>query len=285
MAELKTLVRDVDRTPYLFTLRHLAAQRGLSLEFILAQPGEPWAERLSDGTVDLIAENYWGLQRERAKGARDGIESVADLRGKRMAIRGFPGTPQALIPAMWLSDIGLADAVELVSIADAEVGRWGHWKAVADGRTEACFITNLYCEAPLAAGLHEVPYERYYFEGMNVTLTTREDVLERRHGDIQALVDSAFETHRAFRNNDPQVLQIMQQECRTALEEHLGNLDDRRLEWVFQVLRDELAEQPVPRIEGVLNAHRVIRDSDVNRRFNPMLMWDLSFARQAVRAQ
>jgi ABC-type nitrate/sulfonate/bicarbonate transport system substrate-binding protein len=303
MPELKVLYRDVDRTPYFFSLRHFAKKRGLDLELIVAKPGEPWADRLRDGIVDFIGENYWGLQRERAKGAPfvcvgsvvnhftekllagPSIQSVADLKGKRMAIRGAPGTPQFLIPAMWLEDIGLAGQVELVSIPDSEVGRWGHWKAVADGRTQATFITNICCEPPLAAGLHPVPFDAYYFEGLNVTLTTREDLVEQRRQDVQALVNAVFDTTAAFKANDPAVFDIIKRECREPLKDHFQVPNDAWLEWLFKELRDELADQPVPTPRGVVNAHRAISDSDENRRFNPMLMWDLSFAREAAKGR
>jgi ABC-type nitrate/sulfonate/bicarbonate transport system substrate-binding protein len=301
MSTLKVLYRDVDRTPYLFTMRHFARQYGLELELILALPGEPWGERLEGEIVDVIAENYWGLQRLRAKGApfvtvgsvvntftekllaTGDIHSVTDLKGKKLAIRGVIHTPQALIPRMWLQDIGMDKDVEVVPVPDEEVGRWGHWKWVADGRCQACFITNIYCDEPLAAGLHEVPYDEYYFEGMNVTLTTTEHLAATKHDDVQDLVNAAFDATRAFKSNDPLVLRIMREEAWEPLKEHLDVSDEPALQNLFGMLRDELADAPVPKPEGVLNAHRVIRDSDETRRFNPMLMWDLSFAREAAR--
>src|SRR6202030_1679351 len=66
---------------------------------------EDWGEALKRGEVDAIAENYWALVRYRAAGdpfitvgsaahwwrekllARPGIATVADLRGKRLAVR------------------------------------------------------------------------------------------------------------------------------------------------------------------------------------------------------
>lgn len=301
MSSLQVLYRDVDRTPYLFTMRHFARAHELDLDLILALPGEPWGERLESESVEVIAENYWGLQRFRARGAqfvtvasvvntftekllaRGDIHSVGDLEGKKLAIRGVIHTPQALIPRMWLQDIGLDRSVEVVPVPDEEVGRWGHWEWVADGRCDACFITNIYCEAPLAAGLHEVPYDTYYFEGMNVTLTTTEHLAATRREDIQNLVNAAFDATHAFKSNDPAVLSIMRDEAWQPLKEHLDLPDVAALEKLFGILRDELADLPVPRPEGVLNAHRVIRDSDETRRFNPLLMWDLSFAREALR--
>src|SRR5918996_1569973 len=128
MAGLRLLYRDVDRTPFLFTLGQCARKHGVDLEFLRPTQGDTlWAERLQSGDVDVIAENYWGLQNSRAKGAPfitiasvsnamperlvggPSVNSEADLRGKRLAVR--QTGPQLLYPTMWLKDRGLFDAV------------------------------------------------------------------------------------------------------------------------------------------------------------------------------
>ncbi|MFT9480654.1 phosphate/phosphite/phosphonate ABC transporter substrate-binding protein [Streptomyces sp. 11-1-2] len=104
--------------------------------------GQDWGELLLAGEVDVIGENYWGLQSYRAIGqpllclasnthtwnekllVAPGIESLDDLRAKRFALRS-PG-PQALLPKVWLADIGLAPSAEVHTYSDQEVGRWSH---------------------------------------------------------------------------------------------------------------------------------------------------------------
>src|SRR5262245_44176057 len=167
MSTLNVLYRDTDRIPYLFTLRETAKRQGLDLNFVRSSPANPgWADKLEKGDVDFIAENYWGLQAFRARGtpfitvasivnrmtemllANDSVRSVDDLRGKKFAVRG--GGPQLFLPGLWLKDLGLDRVVEQVVIPDSEVGRWGHWKKVANGECAACFMTTICSMEPLA---------------------------------------------------------------------------------------------------------------------------------------
>jgi ABC-type nitrate/sulfonate/bicarbonate transport system substrate-binding protein len=302
MRSLRLLYRDIDRTPYLFTLRHCARRYDLELDVVRAEVGGEWAERLARGDVDIIAENYWGLQSERARGlpfitfgcavntwneklvVHPSIRSLDDLRGKTLALR-TPG-PQELLPKLWLQDRGLAQDVSTALYTDREVGRWGQWKKVVDGECHAFFITHLYSEAPLAAGLRELPYDTYYFEGGNVTLTTTEDVIRERRQDIQGCMNAAFDATHLFKTDATTVLRIMRDESLELLREHLDVPDDESLAKVYRILRDELAEIPVPTAAGIDNAWRMrLESSPELRDFNPLLMWDLSFARDALEAR
>jgi hypothetical protein len=300
MAELRLLYRDVDRTPYLFTLRQCARQYGLELDVVRAGLGAGgWAERLESEEVDVIAENYWGLQNDRARGAPfvafaavsnalperllvdSSVQSIGDLRGKKLAVRGTG--PQTLFPAMWLKDHGLAQDVEQVVYSERDTGRWGHWKKVVTGECQACFVTDLYKDAPLAAGLHEIPYELYPFAGGNVTLTTTEGVIRRKRPELQSLVDAAFATNRAFKTDPAMVLKIIREEALDLLREHFDNPDDAWLEKAHRMLADELADIPVPTVEGIINAIRIqVEQQRHLQEFNPLLMWDFSFAREAM---
>ncbi|WP_432838509.1 ABC transporter substrate-binding protein [Dactylosporangium sp. CA-092794] len=307
MHTLSVTYRDVDRTPYLFTLRHCAARRGLGLRIVrydmsrlTAGPtGHDWGDLLLDGEIEVIAENYWGLQSYRARRlplvcvastasrwpekllAGPGVAAVDDLRGKRFALRS-PG-PQALLPQLWARDVGLGSSVEFVTYPDRQYGRMGHWRKVVEGECDACFVPNLYAGEALAAGLTEVPYKPYPFEGATVTLTTTEAVAERKRDAVQALVDAAFDATDLFRRDPGQVLGIMRSQCRELLAEHFGELDDAGLARLQAILRDELSELPVPTPEGVSIARRIrLGSAPELEHYNPMIMWDLSFARRAM---
>ena len=307
MDSLRVLYRDIDRTPYLFTMRHCAERRGLKLEMlrfgqarVSAGPtGHDWGDLLLAGDVDVIAENYWGLQSYRAAGqpvicvasttnewneklfVAEGIESLNDLRGKRFALRS-PG-PQSLLPRLWLADLGLGSSVEFVTYDDADVGRWRQWAKVADGQCQACFVTNIYADQAVRAGLRELPCQPYPFVGANVTLTTTEAIAGTYPGAVQALVDAAFDATELFTTDPDTVLGIMRSECAELLGEHFPGLDDAWLGRILPVLRDELAPLPVPTAEGVSVAWRIRLDTAPElREYNPMIMWDLSFARSAI---
>ena len=308
MDSLRLLYRDVDRTPYLFTLKACAERLGLKLELTrfdmmsLASPGPTgldWGELLLSGAVDAVGENYWGLQSYRAAGrpvlclasntslwtekllVGPGIKSIGDLRGTRFALRS-PG-PQALLPKVWLADMGLASSVEVVTYPDQEVGRWGHWTKVASGECQACFLTNVYADRALAAGLTELPYTPYPFEGGNVTLTITEELAQRQPEAVQALVDAAFDATAAFKSDPETVLAIMRTQCAQLLAENFGELDDDRIRRLYEVLRDELSDSPLPTPEGIASARRIrLGTAPELEAYNPMIMWDLGYARRAI---
>ena len=56
------------------------------------------------------------------------------------------------------------------------------------------------------------------------------------------------------------------------------------LRHLYEILRDELDDPPVPTLEAVLNMRRMrLKSAPELASFNPLLMWDLSFARRALR--
>lgn len=294
MPSLRLLYRDIDRLPYLCVLKEACSDRGLELVMVKAE-GREFGELLQRGQVDVLAENYWGLQSFRARGEpfisvasavsllnerlfiHPDLDGLSDLNGKRFAIR--ETGPQLLIPGLWLKDHGLK--VQQVVYSERDTGRWGHWKKVAEGECQGCFVTDLYAHAPRAAGLKEIPIARYGFLG-NVTLMLTEGLTGGRSADVQTLVDSCFAATRTFKTDREATLRIMAGEPRQLLEKQLEVRDDASLERIYETLRDELSDTPVPTTDAIWNVWRMRLDTApelVN--FNPLLMWDLSFARRA----
>jgi hypothetical protein len=303
MDRLRILYRDADRTPYLFVLRRCARKLGLDIDFLSASARDPeWSERLEREEVDLVSDNYWRLQLDRARGVpyvaiatasnvfpeklfvHPTVQSIEDLRGKRLAVRS--AGPQLLFPRMWLKDHGLEEDVEQVVCAESESGRWGHWKKVATGECHACFITDLYVDAPKHAGLKELPYARYPYADGYITFTTTEGILGRKRDVLQVLVNAAFQASRLFKTDAATVLAVMREETWELLGEHFDLPDDRSLESVYAKLVEGFSDMPIPTAEGISNAHRLqMGNSPEIDQFNPLLMWDFSFAREALKAQ
>jgi hypothetical protein len=302
MARLRVLYRDVDRTPYLFTLRRCARRLGLEIDLLSASARDPeWSERLEREEVDVISDNYWRLQLDRARGVpyvaiatasdvfpeklfvHPSVQSLDDLRGKRFAVR--PAGPQLLFPRLWLKDHGLIGDVEQVVYPESETGRWGHWKPVAAGGCHACFITDLYVDAPRQAGLKELPVERYPYADGYITFTTTEGIVERKREALQLLVNAAFAASRLFTTDAASALAVMREESWELLREHFELPDERSLAAVYARLVEGFSAIPVPTAEGIHNAHRLQmgQSSEIDE-FNPLLMWDFSFARAALKA-
>lgn len=303
---LRILYRDPDRFPYLALMRRCARQRGVDLELerwafgpTVTTTGEEWGDLLEREEIDVIAENYWGLQTYRARGVPfvtlasasnswteklyvdPSITGVNDLAGTRMAVRGVG--PQTLFPGMWLADAGLAAEVDAVVFPESETGRWGHWQKVADGTCQSCFMTPLYAPRALAAGLVELPYQPYLFDGGHVTLTTTEHLAAAKQPLIQTLIDAAFGASALFAEGAAIVKETMRNECMGLLTEHFpAAADESELTRIENVIRAELAPVPIPTAAGIATAHRMrLRQAPELASFNPLTMWDLSFARRA----
>jgi hypothetical protein len=296
MGTIRLLYRDFDRAPYLYTVRACAAKRGLDVDVKKAELGGRYPEFLIEGATDFLAENYWGLQSQRFAGqpfvsiatavtslneklfVHPSVSRIEDLRGKKLAVRGVG--PSALIPALWLKDHGLNDVTPVVYSED-EVGRWGQWKKVVSGECHGTFVTNFYQDQPLAAGLKRIDIEPYGFIG-NVTLTTTEDFIHSRRGDVRTLVASAFEASKLFKHDRAGALSIFAGEPMKLM----GIADRAEMERTYDILREELSEEPVPSAEGISNTRRMrLPKSPELASFNPLEMWDLGFAREFMRRE
>ena len=175
--------------------------------------------------------------------------------------------------------MGFAQDVEQVIVSETEVGRWGNWKKVLQGECHGCFVTNLYADEPLHAGLKHIPIEPYGILG-NVTLTISEQLIERRREEVQHLVDAAFDANDLFKKDNTRALEIMRKEPM-----QLMNIkDEETMRRVYEILKEELSDDPIPSAQGIANTHRIrLSRSPELADFNPLLMWDLSFAKDALK--
>ena len=296
--ELHALYHDVDRLPYLLLIRDHARKHGLTLHFEehRRNGNEDWAEVLRREETDLIAESYWRLQRYHAAGTpfvavasavhdwtelllvRPGIGSAADLRGKRVAVRGTG--PQVVFPRVLFRELGWD--VDLITFSEKETGRWGHWRRVVDGDCDGCFMLPLYADDALAAGLHPVAYPAFPFDGAHVTVTTTDRVLADKRPAFALLVRAMFDAAEDVRKH-PAALDADVLEAREALSEHFDVSSGARLSRLSALLREEVWETPVPTPRGIENARVLAREHYPELDdYNPLLMWDTSLAREAL---
>ena len=293
MPPLKLLYRDVDRTPYLYALKFSAERHGLQID-VERPAGREFGELLARGEADVLAESYYNLQSFVARGAPfvsvatsitwlnelllvpPDISSVADLEGKRFALRGVGSSE--LISRLWLADAGLDQKMEAVVFKEADVGRWGHWKKVVSGECHACLVTNMYADPAIEAGLKPLPIEPFGYMG-NVTLTTSRGVIEARRTDIEVLVRSAFEANTLLKTDSSTALDVLGGEPMQLMK--IESKD--ALARTYEILRAELSDEPVPSLDGLRNMRRMaLPASPELADFNPLLMWDLSFAREVI---
>jgi hypothetical protein len=141
-------------------------------------------------------------------------------------------------------------------------------------------VTNLYADEAIAAGLKVLDLEPYGFIG-NVTLTTTRGLIERRPDAVNALVHAAFDASALFQQDRSAVLEIMRGEPQRLMNDEQQSAAD--LERTYEILCSELSAQPIPTPEGLSNTRRMsLSVFPELRDFNPLEMWDLSFAARAA---
>jgi hypothetical protein len=298
--KLSLLYRDVDRLPYLIAVQRMALVRGLDIELRRHQQSgtEDWGENLRRGAVDVIAENSWALQRYRAKGvpfvslasaahswqelllARAGINTLADLRGKKLAAR-LTG-PQASFPKVFFDRVGLGSDVEIILFSEKETGRWGHWKKVVDGTCDACFMLPAYSRPAYFAGLHDVPYPVFAFDGAHIVPTTTEAFVAANRETIRTLVEAMFDANARIKSEPAEFFECAS-EAREALGEHFAFEDADSIEKFCNIQAAEIGHVPIPTAQGIANAYDVaVPQFPEIAGFNSLEMWDLSFAREIL---
>ena len=293
MGTIRLLWRDADRLPYLYAVRRAAAAYGAEVE-LARQSGREYAELLFDGRAEMLAENYWNQQLNRAQGmpivavaaavnainerlyVRPGVASLAELRGKRVAVR--DARPTNLIDPLWLRRAGLADA-EVVLTPDAEVGRWATWKRVVEGDCDAAIVTNLFSDAAVEAGLAPLDLGPFGFLG-GVVLMTSADLLEERGADIDGVVRGAFDAAAQFRNDKAWALDVMTSIPEGLMKAPGATVDTaEERERVHRHLAHELADPPMPTPEAIGNFYDMAVDAYPELAgYNPLQMWDLRIA-------
>jgi hypothetical protein len=298
MGTLRVLWRDADRLPYLHTVRDAALVYGTTVELMQAESRE-FGELLLDDRADVVAENYWNQQVNRAARGwplvalaaavntvneqfvvRPDIGSLEELQGKRIAIRGMHPTDYS--DPVWIAQLGLGDA-ELVFVPEAESGRWSPWKRVVNGDCDAAIVTNLFLRPALEAGLKTLAAPTFGFLG-NVVYTTTLEKRDVMRADMMNLVRGAFDAVRTFKSDKAAVLRTMHDIPADLMQPPnitLATEEDR--EFVYVSLRDELADPPIPTPEAIANFYSmVVKDFPEMQGHNPLLMWDLSIARSIL---
>ena len=297
MSLIRMLWRDADRLPYLYTVRRAAAAYGT--EIVLERPeGREYAELLFDGRGEVLAENYWNQQLNRAKGmplvsiaaavnsinerlyVRPGVTRLDELRGRRIAVR--DARPTNLIDPLWLRRAGLTE-FEVVLVPDAEAGRWAPWKRVVAGDCDAAIVTNLFSDAAVEASLEPLDIGTFGFLG-GVVYTTSVELLDSRATDMENLVRAAFDAARLFKEDKQAVLDVM-----TSIPDGLMKTPGATVatpeerETVYGHLAGELADPPVPTPHAIANFYDMaIEEHPELAGYNPLQMWDLRIASRII---
>jgi ABC-type nitrate/sulfonate/bicarbonate transport system substrate-binding protein len=269
------------------------AKHGLEMEFgTLVDKRKRATEGLLTGDFDIVSGNHHSLYARRALNgdpfvhiaqlsnrwnqhwmvAGDGINTVADLRGKRVVnakINGHMG----LNVWLYLRQNGLEDGrnVQLIDGDNKPMERVRH---VMSGVFDATFVGNIDQIRARKLGAHVVELPTFpMIEGVTMTTTTRyvSSHPEEVNAVMHAFVD-AIHFFKTQRQDSLRILNNCKDILRTQSEEELEAFYDERVR--------EYQRKPYPTPEAIQNVFQLgLKDSPQIAGFNPLVMWDLHHLR------
>lgn len=268
-------------------------KHGLEMEFGSLQDKRKRAtEGLLTGEFDIVSGNHHSLYARRAlQGdpfvhiaqlsnrwnqhwmvAREGINSVADLKGKRVVNAKISGH-MGLNVWLYLRQNGLEDGknFQLIDGDNKGVERARH---VIAGAFDACFLGKIDTMRARKLGARIVELPTFpMIEGVTMTTTTRwvnshpEEVMALMHAFVDAI--HFFKTKRA---DTLHILHDCQGMLRTQSEEELEAFYDERAH--------EYQAKPYPTPQAIQNVYQLgLKEAPQMAGFNPLMMWDIHHLR------
>ncbi len=294
MDTVRLAYRDHDRTPPLFCIKAMAEKHyDLNVDIIHVQENAAYESAIFDGSADMICEHTEYLYEEAAQGRRqatmflcpvrdtDGqlvvgpaTHSIEDLRGKAIAVRNR-GRPHAI--RMQLRHLGLEGSVELVTVADEDVGRWRQWQTILDGTCAGTFVPCLNIAPALEAGLRVLPIPPLQLIGhfphacASDYATAYEDLMLR-------YTKSAIHAFALMKLRRTEALEIVAGEPARLM----GLANNRtELERQFDCIAESVHTRPYPTPAGIANTYEIAcAEWPGSVGINPLTLWDLHWVKQ-----
>jgi hypothetical protein len=294
MDTVRLAYRDTDRTPVIYCIKEMAARHyDLDVEVLRIRDTDAYEAAPFDGAADLICEHLEYLYAEAAQGtqratmflspARDtegqlvvrpDINSLDDLRGQRIAVR-TSGRPHSI--AMRIRALGLEESVELLPVADAEVGRWQQWRKLVSGECAATFVSCLYLPAALEAGLRIFPAPNLEMVGQFAHACSAQ--FARTHEELMLrYVRAAVHGVALMKLRRQEALDIVGRE-----PAKLMSLDQNpdELARQFDCIAASLQLKPYPTPAALANTYEIAcAEWPDSLDLNPLTLWDLHWVKQ-----
>jgi ABC-type nitrate/sulfonate/bicarbonate transport system substrate-binding protein len=268
-------------------------KHGLEMEFGSLQDKRKRAtEGLLTGEFDIVSGNHHSLYARRALNgdpfvhiaqlanrwnqhfmvAREGINTLADLKGKRVVNAKISGH-MGLNVWLYLRQNGLEDGknIQLIDGDSKGVERARH---VMAGAFDACFLGNIdqMRARKLGARIVELP-SFPMIEGLTMTTTTR--WVNSHPEEVTALMHAFVDAIHFFKTRRQDTLDILNS-CgnilRTQGQEELEAFYDERV--------NEYQAKPYPTPQAIQNVFQLgLKETPQMAGFNPLVMWDIHHLR------
>jgi ABC-type nitrate/sulfonate/bicarbonate transport system substrate-binding protein len=215
-------------------------------------------------------QNQWN---QRHMAVADGINGLADLKGKRICVDKLDQHPGLNI-WLYLRQNGLLDGkdIELIKGDPRGVERV---RQVMAGQCAATFlgaVDKLRAQALGARVLDQPPMPM--IEGP--TLTTTTTYVQNHPEEVSGLLHALVDAIHFFRTNRKGTLDIINRTCRDVLK----LLSDDELEHLYRAQAEVYQPKPYPTPEAIQNVFALgVKETPAVAGFNPLIMWDLHHLR------
>ena len=205
--------------------------------------------------------------------AKEGINTVADLRGKRITINKRAGHP-GLNLWLYLRQNGLEDGKDL-QIIDGDKKGIERVRHVMAGAFDATFIGAVDQLRAKKLGARVIDLPTFpMIEG--VTLTTTTKYVNSNPDEVDALLRSLVDAIHHFKTKKKDTLAIIKETCRGLLRMQ----SDDELEVFYDECAKIFEKKPYPRPEAIQNVFQLgVHDTPEVAGFNPLVMWDMHHLR------
>lgn len=288
---LRLAYRDTDRLPVIWCIGEMARRHyDVDVDVLRIRGTAEYEAALFDGSCDVIVEHleYFFGQRAGERPVtmfcapvvestahlvvRPTVQDVAELRGTTVAVR---GSGRFHTVTQRIRQLGLEGQLHTVIVQDGEVGRWGQWKKVANGECSATFMSPLYLNEALSAGLKclptpKLPLVEHYAHACLTSFGAGNDEVLRAY--MKAVVHAL--ALLKFRRSE--ALEIVRGEPKRAMQIDAPELE-RRLEHIVE----DLQVRPYPTLQALANCYEaaVIEYPEVAG-INPLTRWDTHWLKQ-----
>jgi len=297
MAKLKIIYRSKTHAPFWIVAEKsgMWEKNGLEVDSSPLLIREKAVEALKNGHVDVISGNHHNLYVRNAKNGEDfvhlaqatnnwnenkmivanGIQSVKELKGKRVAIDKLSGHT-GLNVWLFLRQEGLdldKGEVELVDSLESPEERW---KAVLKGDFAATFIGIPHNIRAARAGARVIEVRRMPMI-RGVTLTTTMSFVKSHEDEIRRLIRGMVEAIHFFLTKKEETLKILKRDIPSIL-----NLDnDDEMEAIYNEWVESLGRCPYPSPEAINNVFQLaLKGNPEIADFDPMALWDTRYLRE-----
>jgi len=292
MRTLRLAYRDDDRTPVIFCIKEMARRHyDIDVEVVQIKGTEEYEAALFDGSSDVIIEHLEYLYDEAVKGKKVALfcapskgssqelvvpasmRSPEELKGGMLAVRSS-GQPHAA--SLWLTMMGLENEVRTRLVKDNEVGRWGQWKKVVSGECIGTFMSPLYLEPALSAGLKvldvpDLPSVGHYAQACLSEFAANNSAFLKDYlrAAIHAVCLMIFRRDEALAIVTTEPMKRMKIESREGMERQ------------FDAIVKGLKPKPYPTPQAIANTFAMaVLDYPGAKDMNPLSLWDLHWVRQ-----